>query len=60
MELPAEYWARTTNLKQLFKELEASQKERVREQSHEFFNKIQKHLIQHDFDGTLSGHPQPH
>lgn len=50
-ELPAAYWARTTNLNQMFKELEASQKDVVREQSHEFFHKIQKHLIQNDYNG---------
>ncbi|XP_067945388.1 nuclear pore complex protein Nup107-like [Watersipora subatra] len=53
VELPAAYWAKTTNVNQLFKELEASQKESVRDQCQRFFHKIQKHLITGDYDALV-------
>ncbi|KAF6025817.1 NUP107 [Bugula neritina] len=50
VELPSSYWTATTNLAQVFKDLEASCNDKIREQSQLFFHKIQKFLVLGDFE----------
>lgn len=48
MDLPASYWAAITDVSQVFKELEASHKTSIRDQSQLFYHRIQKCLITND------------